>query len=594
MQDVGSEDRQSPSVPVVFNWHKGTLQPYSSLWLVMHRLALINQITNAELRCIAMSTSFSTGMHSLTENTNTISLDALAAAIGERTEALTFSTMQPYARWLQEYFLRTSVQYCPACLALGFHSVFHCLTLMKRCPLHGERLRQHCSCGAPISACVSAAIFRDAGTCTKCSRRFLDIRRARSPSMAEEDLSVFSEVRDWLVGLSERVSTMVTQDHRYESSNVMRVDSRAELATQALGLHYPSCLAPDSLPLHAETVFSIQSPWPTRESESSDYRACPLPVVFRAVDRHLRRHVLRGQRWTTRLAMHSDAQYIAEQIAYEPDALLAWTYLLWLMAIFRSRSLRAVRGRDARNAYQRGIHVPGCNAYTKTNWDQRTIEWLEYHAAETSLLDIWRQLHQAALVMSRQEDPHWGPDIATGEARFQWIGLRRSDGSAKFAAAQTIGARFGFAVRPPKPHQRPRPTEVPRKSDAALNGMSRRGLIRLSAGDWKAGLLTIPTKKQRPQLKVHRLLHVGDPLHFIVVCRGGVKGYFAARLVEYGLEGRGPDARVAVESLRAAVHQYARQYGTPWKWDLPSSVREGRLLPQPGGVLAIKGFSSST
>lgn len=574
--------------PVTFNWHVGTLQPYSSLWLIMHRLALINQISIAEVRSISKTGSFSTQMHSLTENTNTLDIGVLAAAIGERPQGLAFSTMQAFAAWTHRYFLTTSIQYCPACLALGFHSVFQCLTLMKRCPLHGEWLRQHCSCGVPISACVSPSLYSDAGMCRKCFHRFLDVRQARRPSMPEESLAAFDEVRDWLLGLGSRVSTMVSDDLSHQSPCV-RVEATAELATRTLSLQYPSCLVPEPVPPHAETVRSVQSPWASCGPESAEPRASPRKLVFCAVDRYLRRHVLRGQRWITRLAMHADAQYISHQIAYEPDALLAWTYLLWLMAVFQSCSLRSVRFRDACQAYQRGIRVPGCNVYKGPSWDARIIEWLQYHAAETSLLAIWRDLHQAVLAMSRDEDPRWGPNIANAAGRFQWVGLQHINGTIEFAAVQSMGVRFGYAVRPPKAHQRQPPIATPRKSDVALRGMSGRGLVKLPDGDWKAGSLTLPTKRELPQLKVHRLLHVDGPLHFIVVRHGGVKGYFAARLVEFGLEGRGVDTRAAVESLRTAVRQYTRQYGTPWKLTLPSAVSEDRLLRHEGSAMPFNG-----
>lgn len=564
MRGTGRHPDLRPGEPVTFNWHVGTLQPYSSLWLIMHRLALINQISIGEVRSVSKTGSFSSGMHSLTENTNTLDVGALAAAIGERPQALTFSTMQPFAAWVHRYFLTTSIQYCPACLALGFHSVFQCLKLMKRCPLHGEWLRQHCSCGAPISACVSPLLYRDAGMCRRCSHRFLDIRQARRPSMPVENLSAFDEVRDWLLGLGRRVSTMVSEDLTHQMPSV-RVEATAELATRTLSLQYPSCLVPEPVPPHAETVRFIQSPWASCGPQSAEPRMSPRTMVFCAVDRYLRRHVLGGQRWITRLAMHADAEYIADQIAHEPDALLAWTYLLWLMAVFQSRDLRRVRSQDANQAYQRGIRVPGCNVYKGRIWDVRSIEWLEYHAAETSLLAIWRNLHQAVLAMARDRNPRWGPYIANGEGRFQWVGLQRTNGIVEFSAVQCIGVRFSYAVRPPKAHQRPPIVATPSKSEIALRGMPLRGLVKLPDGDWKAGSLTPPTKKELPQLRVHRLLHVDDPMHFIVVRRGGVKGYFAARLVEFGLEGRGADSRAAVESLRTAVRQYTRQYRTPWK-----------------------------
>lgn len=587
MRGTASRPDLRSDEPVTFNWHVGTLQPYSSLWLIMHRLALINQISIAEVRSLSKTGSFSTRMHSLTENTNTIDIGVLAAAIGERPQALSFSTMQPFAAWMHRYFLTTSIQYCPVCLALGFHSVFQCLKLMKRCPLHGEWLQQHCSCGAPISACVSPSLYRDAGVCRKCFLRFLDIRQARRPSMPEESLTAFDEVKDWLLGLGSRVSTMVSDNLGRQRPSV-RVEATADLATRALSLQYPSCLVPEPVPPHAETVNSVQSPWASRGPESAESRTSPRRLVFCAVDRYLRRHVLRGQRWITKLAMHADAQYIAQQIAYEPDAFLAWTYLLWLMAVFESCNLRSIRSRDAQYAYQRGIRVPGCHVYKGPSWDVRTIEWLEYHAAETSLLAVWRDLHQTVLAMSRDEDSRWGPDIASGAGRFQWIGLQHTNGTVEFAAVQSMGVRFGYAVQPPKAHQRPSPIATPRKSDVALSGMSRRGLVKLPDGDWKAGSLTPPTKKELPQLKVHRLLHVDDPLHFIVVRRGGAKGYFAARLVEFGLEGRGADARAAVESLRIAVRQYTRQYGTPWKWPLSSAVSEDRLLRHEGSAMPFK------
>ena len=330
MQGNASRTDSRSGEPVIFNWHVGTLQPYSSLWLIMHRLSMINQISIAEVRSISKTGSFATRMHSLTENTNTLDIGALAAAIGERPQALSFSTMQPFAAWTHRYFLTTSIQYCPACLALGFHSVFQCLKLMRRCPLHGEWLRQHCSCGAPISACVSPSLYQDAGMCRKCFSRFLDVRQARQPSMPVENLSAFAEVRDWLLGLGRRVSTMVAEDLADKVQSV-RVEATAELATRMLSLQYPRCLVPEPVPPNAETLRSVQSPWASCGPRSAERRMSPRTMVFCAVDRYLRRHVLRGQRWTTRLAMHADAQYIADRIAYEPEALLAWTYLLWLM-----------------------------------------------------------------------------------------------------------------------------------------------------------------------------------------------------------------------------------------------------------------------
>lgn len=564
MQGANRDTGIRSDEPVLFNWHVGTLQPYSSLWLNMQRLSIINQISLDEVRSIAKAGNFSTQMHSLIENKNTLDIDALSAAIGEKPQCLAFSTMQAFAPWLHRYFIATSIQYCPTCLAHGFHSVFQCLKLMSHCPIHGERLEQHCPCGAPISACVSPSLYRNAGMCSKCFRQFLDISQARRPSMPMESLSAFDEVKDWLLGLGNRVSTMVAELARHRNRDVS-IEAAAELATRSMCLPFPRCLVPQPIPPYAELFSALQSPRAACGPESSETRRSPKRLVFSAIDRHFRRHVLCGQKWITRLSMHSDADYIADQIACDADAFIAWAYLLWLMAVFESNSLRSLRFRDASVAYLRGINVPGCSFYGGGDWDRRTIEWLEYHAAEISLAATWRDLHQAVLSMSRDQRVRWGSNIASGAGRFQWLGIQHTNGTVEFSAAQSIGASFGYAVRPQKPHQRPTLLAPPSKLDAVLDEMPQCGLVKLQDGDWVAGALTAPIKDEHVPLRVHRLLHVDSPLHFIVIRCAGFNEYFAARLVELGLEARGADSRLAIESLRTAVRQYTRQFGAPGK-----------------------------
>lgn len=87
-----------------------------------------------------------------------------------------------------------------------------------------------------------------------------------------------------------------------------------------------------------------------------------------------------------------------------------------------------------------------------------------------------------------------------------------------------------------------------------------------------------PRRHDAVGLKVHTLLHVGAKLHFIVMRKANRPVAFAARLVEFGLEGRGSDARAAVESLRLAVRQYTKTYGSPWRSDRPRAVTQDRSL----------------
>lgn len=102
--------------------------------------------------------------------------------------------------------------------------------------------------------------------------------------------------------------------------------------------------------------------------------------------------------------MSGDADYVGKNISEQPEAVLAWTYLLWLMAVFRTGGLRGVRSIEAARAYRYGIHLPGCDMLKAAKLDAPSCQWLEYHAAESNLLALWRDLHQAVLGMIHGKD----------------------------------------------------------------------------------------------------------------------------------------------------------------------------------------------
>lgn len=59
-------------------------------------------------------------------------------------------TLGRFARWLPRGAIGSFVRFCPACIRDGYVSTFFQLSVLERCPIHGESLREECDCGSRL------------------------------------------------------------------------------------------------------------------------------------------------------------------------------------------------------------------------------------------------------------------------------------------------------------------------------------------------------------------------------------------------------------------------------------------------------------
>ena len=142
------------------NWREGCISQYESRWSIVQKYCILNRIS--------FKTFFEElGIVTPSSVPKLVQLERLPQQVlGERIpefrkshflNELSLFLPQIWADrcargWLLlPEFLK--VRYCPACLKIGFHSLFHQVPFFDRCLLHGEPLRNCCPvCERSVSA----------------------------------------------------------------------------------------------------------------------------------------------------------------------------------------------------------------------------------------------------------------------------------------------------------------------------------------------------------------------------------------------------------------------------------------------------------
>ncbi|MBG6082466.1 hypothetical protein IWX58_004153 [Rubrivivax gelatinosus] len=156
-----------------YTWHRGSIQPYSSLWLIVLRFALLNRpkpsVLFEDLRG-GKTNERMTGLRldgrGCWPDHEFIDLRGLSKKLREPLEAFRYSSIGDFPAGFHELFL-PSLAICPVCMAEAFHTILFSLRGIVECPVHKVRLLRECArCGkvfknrvlpfgiyAPICAC---------------------------------------------------------------------------------------------------------------------------------------------------------------------------------------------------------------------------------------------------------------------------------------------------------------------------------------------------------------------------------------------------------------------------------------------------------
>jgi hypothetical protein len=386
-------------------WHAGSVLPYASLWHTILRASALNAL---HARDLPSATRRRAGAVDLLDNrAGAIDIPTLARELGEPLAAFQWSTLDRLPDPLRIALVAPRPRLCLACLTAGYHAALFSIELLDVCPIHGTPFVDQCRCGAPFHSILrSHADFGTAGSC-QCGRlHFFTRETCRRPTMTPDMTRALAPLVAWLQALSRLIRPLLLDDALRR-----RAPGSAQwLVTTAhtLGVAYPACLRPvitPSTPVettrYGSRPSSVSGRTVTSEApklEVSPYwrsQAMPATTVYRALARHVRRHLAPGSsRWVARFMDSGDPLVIAGMMRTVEHARRAFTEMLWAHTIEVGVEQR--RWPDRRPApgsvadFAAFVH-DGCQVCGAHRLDAQAQDWLAGHAARAILTAVWRE-----------------------------------------------------------------------------------------------------------------------------------------------------------------------------------------------------------
>jgi hypothetical protein len=550
-------------------WYPGTVLPYASLWHTLRRVAALNRLQLIDLRRLALGArAWRSPLPDLLHNEgDAIDTQALERLLGETPQALAWSHVGQAAPWMRLLFT-PGLRICPACLAAGYHSALLSLRLLGACPIHGLPLRSHCHCGRGFSARFAAQDWLCAGSCPCGALAFFTPQTCRRPTLRACATTALEPVVRWLQQCAA-VLTLRQPDAADQQGDDATWSRCAAQWCRALGIDYPACfLQPPGQAAYTAVVWhrrpspamastrSASPPQPRTSAQTADV------VVYRAMARHLRRHVVgRSERWVARFRQSGNLLDIARLLAGQPRAVLSLAEVLWARQVEenveqRRWPYRSVAGPDPIWLRRERLVLdhasqsrPAC-----ARLDDSSRQWLEYHAAALTLSTLWGQALSRAVMAARTGVADWGLNCCGLSQLCAGAAAIDPDGRLRFVAIAASGTVMRVPPRPDKAQRRRAATEEP------LNRLLRAcqgPCMTWSARDgWRVAPSRIPGDGA---FRRHRLLGIAAVRpHFWLFTAGGD---IVARHCTVAMQALGGTPRQAIEALRAGVRHHVRLYG---------------------------------
>jgi hypothetical protein len=409
-----------------YTWRKGTIQPFSSLWITVLRFTLLNRpkfdSLNLDLqgpyaartrRAINFSSFLPWPLHS------TIDIGWFASALGEPIEAFRWASVADFPWGIQGIFGWQN-KICPICLAHGFHTVVFSARCIQRCPRHGETLLASCpDCGGRLndrSKPWSGVVPR----ICDCGNEWLTMATARSPTPDTQRDEVLSDLIRWTEAAGQRCWAYL---HRSKIEKQLYADRELQIDTlehyverwrREQGLPTPDFLLLPERPSDPSLDRCIQHSGFRPGSLARVQRAgtailSSLPPVvprsisqepirlFKSVRRYLVKHVL-GNRVALMVwvGKNLSAPEFRRRTAAEPNVRVAWAVLYWMLSTHWEHGVkRWFRGLLGITKVPRGNNDP---TYHWTEPIQNHVvihyggaleHWIVSWVNASALLDVW-------------------------------------------------------------------------------------------------------------------------------------------------------------------------------------------------------------
>lgn len=576
-------------------WHAGSVLPYASLWHTVLRAVHLNALRTRELPFSASGAWDRPHATDLLFNEASIygqpavCVPAFAQALGEPIEAFEWSHLGSLPRSLRCIVVPTA-RICPECIALGYHSALYSLKPLPVCPIHRCAFLERCACGRPFSCVMKSTQLWDAALGCPCGKtHFFARETCRRPALDRAETRPLTALARWL----DRMATVSLPRPASKEAKLVHSELFEHgLATwcRELGVHYPADLAGRDNPAIPtfRCAWTNLSPVPRTASRHSNrhrdppasqsvWRETPECSVYRAFERHLRRHVTRHcAAITAEFLALPDPLSMAQKMKSSAQAQVAFAELLFVGGMepwararrWPNRGTRQDPGDRDRDSH-RDI---GSAEIDDSRADQQGLSerspWLIAQVAAARVLFAWSRAQLLALLCTRQGIADWTSIGYT--YRGTWFSVPPPE-QVSWAAAVIGERQLKVAFWPGTScldWTLPLPDKSRRQRDwaTALN-RRRAALDAACAGPcltwsvtqgWRVQPSAHPRNGEIP--KRHALLGVGEAAScWLFYCCG----QYTARACDLPLQALGESPREAFDGLRRAYRQYQRRYGEP-------------------------------
>lgn len=563
-------------------WHPGSILPFASLWHTVLRVASLNCLRVLDLpvplwRQHGRRSHMPSVMEALFNEWNgqqrvALPIDAWAASLGESSEALAWSHLGTLPQWARPMVL-PGFRICRQCVAAGYHSALLSIRLLQTCPIHGTELVSQCACGRPFASRFTNQTLSLAGHCACGKLSFFTRDTCRIPVLSADETRAFRPLVEWLEALSR---TRRPRAHSFAEGQRdwhHWVHSLAQWE-QALGIEHPDCLVTPQPQGQLHAVFDRHAaqrgtrPLRSERIESKEppgftfWRPEPQHWVYRAMQRHLRRHVIRnGPYWVEQFKALCDPIEIAKRLRESRCALLAFADMQWARTVepgvIRRRwpyRLDVTDEGQRRTGHLLSNAMPADTGQLPLNRQQR--EWAAYHVSGAAISAAWRRAVIHAVDCSRSGVADWTVIDPLNPPSENWT-LHQVDSGLHF---------LHLAEHPFTDWTLPASDKADRRARAQAQAQHhRRKLMTTCTGaclSWCAreGWRVMPAWTP-VEGTVHRHRLLGFPGERPRLWLFEAEGGFVARLQDMTLQTWASSPKAAIDALRTCLHQHRSTYG---------------------------------
>jgi hypothetical protein len=438
-------------------WYPGSIPPYASLWHTVLRVAALNCLRSGELpdwpATLSATGQRQRSLYPLHNAMAVVNTDVLASALGETPAVFAWSHFGALAPWLR-FVVTPGFRLCLPCLEEGYHSALFSWRLLSACPIHGTPLLAQCHCGRAFKDRLSPADLARAGNCPCHRLAYFTRETCRCPTLPASLTRVLDPVIDWLEQLSRLIKPAPWRNYARLGENPAWHSLLFE-CSESLGLAWPICFAKPlqttrwtltvdaSAPILGAnklvTVPAMEMP-----ARPSYWTHSPATWTYRAMSRHLRRHVVRRQPGQGMQLFNAwaDPQHLAHLLRTQRSALPALAEMLWTLQMEPQAPTRRWPYRNPWRSGADPFHgrlapasmVPSRDALpgapcplTAAAW-----HWIEYHAAGHVMVALWREALAQASSIASVGRVGWDGAAHDSSSRCDWSAQVQQNGSLRF------------------------------------------------------------------------------------------------------------------------------------------------------------------